>query len=80
MTPETDPNQFYKPKLLGGSVEFDVLMDDSNCGCVQAFHTVLQPGKNEDGSFRPNEDNSYYCDANKVGGNFCPEFDIMEGN
>jgi len=80
LTPSLDPNQFYKPNLLGGYVEYDVDLSQSNCGCVAAFYMVSMPGKNSAGQVEPSEDNMYYCDANQVGGNYCPEFDIMEAN
>lgn len=37
------------------------------------------PGKDASGNDW-NTDGYYYCDANQVDGNFCPEFDIMEAN
>jgi len=78
-TPSMDPNQYYKPNLLGGSVEYDVDLSQSNCGCVAAFYLVGAPGKNSSGNLW-NTDGYYYCDANQVGGNYCPEYDIMEAN
>lgn len=74
-----DPAQYYKPNLLGGSVEYDVDLSKENCGCVAAFYLVGAPGKNRSGQFW-NTDGYYYCDANQVGGNYCPEYDIMEAN
>jgi hypothetical protein len=73
------PSNFYKPNLLGGSVEFDVDLSLANCGCIAAFYLVGAPGKDQNGNYW-NTDGYYYCDGNQVGGNYCPEFDIMEAN
>lgn len=79
-TPYLDPNSFFTPNLLGATLEFDVNLSARNCGCVAAFYLVKMPGKHEDGSLWQDTDGYYYCDANKVDGNFCPEFDVMEAN
>merc|ERR1719313_1072449 len=67
-----DPNEFYKPNMLGGSFEYDVDLSQANCGCISTIYLVSMPGKKEDGSMQPSEDGMYYCDANQVGGNYCP--------
>ena len=74
------PNNFFMPNLLGGKVSFDVDLSQMECGCVAAFYLVRMPAKNWDGSYIPGPGGDYYCDANQVGGTFCPEFDIMEAN
>lgn len=78
-SPNLDPSTFYRPNLLGGSVEYDVDLSQSNCGCIAAFYLVGAPGKDRNGNYW-NTDGYYYCDANQVGGNYCPEYDIMEAN
>jgi hypothetical protein len=62
-TPNMDPKQYYRPNLLGGSVEYDVDLSQSNCGCIAAFYLVGAPGKNRNGDYW-NTDGYYYCDAN----------------
>ena len=79
-TPTLSPESYFKPKLLGGYMEYDVDMSQVTCGCVAALYTVLMPGKQWNGDYNKGEHNMYYCDANQVGGTFCPEFDIMEAN
>lgn len=49
------------------------------CGCIAAFYLVKSPAKDEGGNF-DNTDGFYYCDAQAVTGQYCPEFDIMEAN
>jgi len=71
---------YFRPNLLGGSVEYDVDLSHHECGCIAAFYLVSMPGKHEDGSLWMETDGWGYCDANKVNGNWCPEFDIMEAN
>ena len=78
-SPTVDPNHYYRPNLLGGSVDYDVDLSLSNCGCIAAFYLVGAPGKASNGNYW-NTDGYYYCDGNQVGGNYCPEFDIMEAN
>ena len=78
-SPSLDPNNFYKPALLGGIVEYDVDMSQIECGCIAAFYLVRTPAKGWGGSL-DKTDGFYYCDANQVGGEYCPEFDIMEAN
>jgi hypothetical protein len=74
-TSETlDPNSFYKPNLLGGSMEYDVDLSLVSCGCVSALYTILMPAVDN------TSDPFKYCDANQVGGHWCPEFDIQEAN
>jgi len=74
------PDNFYKPNLRGGSLEYTVDVSTAGCSCNAALYLVRGPGKNEDGSYRLSPSDDYYCDGNKVGGAYCPEFDIMEAN
>ena len=78
-TPDLSPESFYTPNLLGGTVEYDVDLSGKDCGNVAAFYLCSMPGKDDSGNYW-NTDGFYYCDANKVDGNFCPEYDIMEAN
>ena len=41
---------------------------------------VLMPAKTASGTPEPGPWNNYYCDANDVGGHWCPEMDLMEAN
>ena len=74
------PMDYYAPNLRGGVLEFTVDLSQAKCGCNHALYLVRMPGKNQDGTVRPSEGNDYYCDANRVGGDYCPEFDVMEAN
>ena len=62
-TPSLDPTKFFRPNLLGGSVEFDADLSTRNCGCIAALYLVSMPGKNSSGQYW-NTDGYYYCDAN----------------
>ena len=75
----SDP-KYFKPNLLGGSIEWDVDLSEHECGCIAAFYLVSMPGKDQNGDLWMDTDGYGYCDANQVSGNFCPEFDMMEAN
>ena len=74
------PDNFYLPNVNGGYWEYDVDLSQSGCSCNAAFYLVSMPGHDYNGNPDPSEHNDYYCDANQVGGVWCPEFDIMEAN
>jgi len=71
---ELDTSKYFRANLLGGSIKYNVDLSQAGCGCVTAFYTVLMPAVDN------TSDPFKYCDANKVGGHWCPEFDIMEAN
>ena len=78
--PDVDPEAIFKPKLLGGYMTYTVDLSKVTCGCVAALFLSLMPGKNASGAYEPSNDGLYYCDASKVDGTYCTEFDIMEAN
>jgi hypothetical protein len=81
-----DPNKFtpamYDNRInfLGRTFSFTVDLSTVGCGCNSAFYLAHLPGLDQYGNFFPSSSNDYYCDANDVGGNFCPEEDVMEAN
>ena len=74
------PHSFYQVPLLGKSLSFDVDIKDVGCSCNGALYFVSMPGYNAAEQPDPGEQQDYYCDANMVGGTFCPEMDAMEAN
>jgi len=76
MTTSTNPADFAYLKLSGNSLKVGVNMGNPgpSCGCNVAFFLVSMP------STSPGQYGDFYCDANCVGGNCCPEFDLIEMN
>lgn len=61
-------------------MEYDVDLSKVSCGCNAALYMISMPGVSANGQPFESSDGMHYCDAAKVGGNYCPEFDIMEAN
>eukprot|EP00456_Euglypha_rotunda_P058223 TRINITY_DN4833_c0_g1_i11.p1 TRINITY_DN4833_c0_g1~~TRINITY_DN4833_c0_g1_i11.p1 ORF type:complete len:308 (+),score=12.98 TRINITY_DN4833_c0_g1_i11:95-1018(+) len=76
----------YKPstpkrwQLLGRSLSFNVNLANVGCACNLALYLIQMPAYNSSNVADPTSCGNYYCDANKVCGIYCPEFDIMEAN
>lgn len=73
-------NSFYMMPLLGKRLTFDLDMSQVGCNCNGALYVVSMPAYNSAQQPVPGKDGSYYCDANQVGGVYCPEMDILEAN
>jgi len=50
-----DPGNYFTPNLLGGYMEFDTNLKNSECGCVLAMYMVSMPARNPDGSYNSGE-------------------------
>ena len=74
------PSSFYMMPLLGRKLTFDVDMSSVGCNCNGALYFVSMPAYNSAQQLVPGKDGEYYCDANQVGGIYCPEMDVMEAN
>ena len=66
-----DATSYFKVNLLDGSLSFDIDLSKSGCGCLTSLYTVMMPVMGN------NEDPFKYCDSSKLGGHYCPEFDLM---
>lgn len=79
-----EPNNLMQLELLGKELSFTVDLSDVGCACNVALYLTAAPGRGENGRPYAGLENStqppFYCDANKVGGQWCPEVDIMEAN
>lgn len=74
------PNSYFLMPLLGNTFTFTVDMSQVGCSCNGALYAVSMPAYNSAQQLVPGNNGEYYCDANKVGGTFCPEMYIMEAN
>lgn len=74
------PDTYEGFSLLGKSVQYDVDLSNVPCSCNSAFYTSKMPGYDWNQNPDPTQGGDYYCDANKVGGEYCPEMDILESN
>jgi len=82
--PTWRPEDITQFKLLGRTMRFTVDLSNVGCGCNLAFYMVSAPARDEQGNAIPGDNmlapGNFYCDANMVGGQWCPEMDIMEAN
>lgn len=74
------PYSYYNMPLLGKRFTFDVDMNDVGCNCNGALYFITMPGYNSAQQPVPGKNDEYYCDANAVGGVYCPEMDVMHGS
>ena len=79
-SPDLSLNSFYEMPLLGKHLSFDVDMSEVGCNCNGALYFVSMPAYNSGQQPQPGKDGDYYCDANQVGGTYCPEMDTFEAN
>jgi len=75
----TDPFMYWQTDLADQVWSYDIDVSNVGCKCNAAMYFVNMPGY-ENGSPYPAEWGLYYCDANFVNGNWCPEYDTFEGN
>ena len=60
--------------LPSSQFSYTVDLSKSACGCNSALYAVSMPAYKPDGvEPDPTENGDYYCDANGVGGHYCPE-------
>ena len=71
---------FYQMPLLGKRLTLDVDLSRVGCNCNGALYFVSMPAHNSAQQPAPGEHGDYYCDANAVGGTYCPEMDVLEAN
>lgn len=74
------PNGFYEADLFGKRFKVDMDLSQVGCNCNGAIYTVSMPAYSSSQQLQPGKEGDYYCDANQVGGTFCPEMDISEAN
>ena len=73
-------DSYYQMPLLGKRLTYDVDLSKVGCSCNGALYFVQMPAYNSNQKPEPGKDGEYYCDANQVGGTYCPEMDVMEAN
>lgn len=73
---------FYNSRLslLDTQLNFTLDLSGTPCSCNTALYFTSAPAVGSTGAFTAGSDNAFYCDANAVGGTYCPEIDIIEAN
>lgn len=72
---------YHNFTLLNKEFSFDVDLSSVGCSCNAALFFVSMPGYEVNGSVARGQDqNPYYCDANKTGDVWCWEHDTLQSN
>jgi len=69
-----DPGMYWQTPLDGYHFSYKVDLSNVGCHCNAAGYFINMPGPG------PGEGGDWYCDANFVGGQWCPEYDCLESN
>jgi len=69
-----DPNMFWQTPLNGKHFSYTLDLSRVGCHCNAAGYFIDMPGPGG------GDGGDYYCDANFVGGQWCPEYDTLEAN
>jgi len=69
-----DPNMYWQTPLDGRHFAYNLDLSNVPCHCNAAAYFVSMPGPGG------GDGGDYYCDANFVGGQWCPEYDTLESN
>jgi len=69
-----EADMYWQVPLLNKHFSFNLDLSNVECQCNGAAYFTSMPAAN------PGDGGDYYCDANYVNGNWCPEYDIMEAN
>jgi len=75
-----DPYVYWQTDLANKVFSYDIDVSNVGCKCNAAMYFVNMPGFDGNNNPDPAEWGIYYCDANFVNGNWCPEYDTFEGN
>ncbi len=74
------PNMYEDFGLLGHVLEYTVDMSKVWCSCNAALYFLKMPGYDAEQQPAISDWGNYYCDADEVGGTFCPDMDVAEAN
>jgi len=76
----SNPFMYWQTPLLGNHIAYTVDVSQVGCHCNAAFYFVQLPGYDSSQNPTPGPGGDWYCDANFVNNNWCPEYDTFEGN
>merc|ERR1712018_689119 len=76
----SNPYIYWQAPLLGNHISYTVDVSNVGCHCNSAFYFVQMPGYDSSQNVIAGPGGDYYCDANHVNDNWCPEYDTWEGN
>merc|ERR1712227_1046895 len=76
----SNPYIYWQAPLLGNHISYTVDVSNVGCHCNSAFYFVQMPGYDAGQNVIAGPGGDYYCDANHVNDNWCPEYDTWEGN
>jgi len=76
----SNPFIYWQTPLLGNHIAYEVDVSNVGCHCNAAFYFVQLPGYDAGQNPTPGPGGDWYCDANFVNNNWCPEYDTFEGN
>merc|ERR1712107_551862 len=75
-----DPYTYWAADLSNKHFAYSIDVHQVGCKCNAAMYWVNMPGMDGGNNPVPGPGGDYYCDANFVNDNWCPEYDTYEGN
>jgi len=70
----SDPSAYWQTNLLGSHFAYKLDLSNVGCKCNAAGYFIGMPAPS------PGDGGDWYCDANFVNNQWCPEYDTLESN